>query len=74
VSDTSPDTRAIQDDIYRRMTGEERLRRAMEMSDVARELALARVRSEHPEWPEWEFKRELLRSAFGNQPWPPPLR
>ena len=74
MSDTSPAAQAIQDEIHRRMSGEERLKLAMDMSDMARAFALARLRAEHPEWTEWELKRELLRYAFGSQPLPPPLR
>lgn len=74
MSDTSPAVQAIQDEILRRMPGEERFRLAVEMSEMVRELALTRLRAEHPEWTEWELKRELLRYAFGSQPWPPPLR
>jgi hypothetical protein len=74
MSDTSPEAQAIQDEIHRRMTGEERLALAVEMSLMARELAWARLRREHPDWREWELKRETLRYAFGSQPWPEPLR
>lgn len=74
MSDTSPAVQQIQDDIHRRMTGEERLKLAFEMSEMARNFALARLRKEHPDWTEWEFKRELLRHAFGNEPWPELLR
>jgi hypothetical protein len=70
MSDTSPEAQAIQDEIHRRMTGEERLKLAFEMSMTVRNLALSRLRKEHPDWTEWEFKRELLRYAFGNEPWP----
>jgi hypothetical protein len=74
MSDTSPEAQAIQDEIHRRMTGGERLKLAFEMSEMARNLALSRLRKEHPEWTEWELKRELLRYAFGSQPWPEILR
>jgi hypothetical protein len=74
VSDTSPTAAAIQADIHRRMTGEQRLALAVEMSLAARELALTRLRLEHPDWSERELKLELLRYAFGSAPLPPPLR
>jgi Rv0078B-related antitoxin len=74
MSDTTPAVQAIQDEIHRRMTGEERLKLAFEMSEMARNLALSRLRKEHPDWTEWELKRELLRYAFGSQPWPEILR
>jgi hypothetical protein len=74
MSDTSPAAQAIQDEIHRRMTGEERLKLAFEMSEMARSFALARLRKEHPDWTEWEYTRELLRYAFGSEPWPEILR
>ena len=74
VSDTSPEAAAIQASIIRNMTGEQRLMLALDMSLMARELALTRLRLQHPDWSEWELKRELLRYAFGSEPLPPPLR
>lgn len=74
MSDTSPEAAEIQASILRRLTGVERLDLAFEMSLFARELALTRLRAQHPEWSEAELKRELLRYAFGSDPLPPPLR
>ena len=74
MTDTSPEAAEIQASIHRRMTGEERLRLAVEMSVTARELTLARLRAQHPEWSDRELKRELLRYAFGSAPLPEPLR
>lgn len=74
MSDTSPEAAAIQDEIIRRMTGEQRILLAIEMSEFARELAASRLRQEHPDWTDWEIKRELLRYAFEGQPLPPILR
>jgi hypothetical protein len=74
MSDTSPAAQAVQDEIHRRMSGEERLKLAFEMSEMARAFTLSRLRKEHPDWSEWELTRELLRYAFGSQPWPEILR
>jgi hypothetical protein len=70
ISDTSPEAAELQLEIFRRMTGEQRLRRALELSDFARELSLSRIRSGHPDWSEWEVKRELLRITFLPNPLP----
>jgi hypothetical protein len=69
-TDTSPAAQAIQLDIHRSMSGEQRLLLAFEMSMFARELNRARLRSEHPEWTEAQIARELLRLAFFPQPLP----
>jgi len=54
----------MQLEIERAMTGEERLIRALEMSTLARDLAKARIRSDHPDWTEAQIAREVLRLAF----------
>ena len=74
MSDTSPEAAEIQASIYPRTSGAERLRLAMGMGLMARELATARLRIEHPDWSHRELKRELLRYAFGSARLPEPLR
>ncbi len=56
------------------MSGEQRLLLAFEMSLFARELARKRIGREHPEWPETQVARELLRLALFPAPLPAPLR
>ena len=73
MNDTTSEAAALQVEIYRKMSGEQRLKLAIEMSEFARELTLSRLRSEHPEWSDWELRRELLRYAFGSEPLPPIL-
>ncbi len=46
------------------MSGERRLLLALDMSLFARELSRANIRREHPDWPESQVARELLRLAF----------
>jgi hypothetical protein len=71
VRDTSPEAEAMQVRVQQRMTGEQRLLLALDMSLFARKLAALRIRQDHPEWTDWEIKRELLRLAFLPQPLPP---
>jgi hypothetical protein len=40
------------------------------MSQAARDTALSRIRAEHPDWTDWEVKRELLRLTFHPHPLP----
>jgi len=70
LSDTSAEAAAIQTEIYRRMSGEQRLKVAFELSDFLRRMAMSRIRSEHPEWSDWQVKRELLRITFLPAPLP----
>lgn len=73
IRDTSQEAEQVQLDVFRMMTGEQRLKLALEMSDFARELSLSRIRAEHPQWSEWEVKRELLRLDFLPDALPPGL-
>jgi hypothetical protein len=59
-SDTSPTAQAVQIDIQRSMSGEQRLLLAFEMSMFARELSREGIRRDHPEWAEDRVARELL--------------
>jgi hypothetical protein len=74
--DTSPEAAAIQASIHRKLTGAQRLQLAVDMSQLAREFALSRLRHEHPDWTDAQLRRELLRYAFlsSGTPLPPPLR
>lgn len=63
-TDTPPSVQAVQLQILRAMSGEQRLLLAFEMSLFARELAREGIRRQHPEWPEERITRELLRLAF----------
>ena len=72
--DTSPSAAAVQTAALRKLTGEQRLEIAVEMSLLARELSRTRIRQSHPQWTEDEINRELLRYAFSSSPLPLPLR
>lgn len=74
LSDTTPDAEAVQLAAYRRLSPEQKLTLAMRASEAARDLALAGIRREHPDWPESELKREFLRRQFPADQIPPPLR
>ena len=73
MSDTTPEARAIQEQILRNMTGEQRLLLAWDMSLFARDLARVGIRNDHPDWTEAQVTRELLRLAFLPDPLPPGL-
>jgi len=72
--DTSPAAQAVQLEVHRSMSGEQKIRIAYEMSMFGRELNRARLRQEHPEWVEAQIARELLRLAFFPQPLPAGLK
>jgi len=64
ISDTKPEIAAMQDRIIMAMTGEQRLRLALEMCDMSYSLAKAGIRHTHPDWSDEQVHREFLRSLF----------
>ena len=74
TSDTAPAAGALQLQIQRAISGEQRIFQAFEMSLFARELVKEGVRRDHPDWTEAQVARELLRLAFLPAPLPAGLR
>jgi hypothetical protein len=70
ISDTTPEIEAMQLQIRRRMTPEQRLLVAFEISDVCRAFRKAGIRREHADWSEREIMIELFRRAFLPAPLP----
>jgi hypothetical protein len=68
ASDTSARAAEIQRDIFRRMTTEQRLRLALEMSESVRNIALAGLRSRRPDLPDDQLLPELIRLQYGPVP------
>jgi len=68
MHDTSPEAASVQEAIFRRMTPEQRLQVALELSDSMREVALSGLRSRRPELDERELWRELMRLMYGVVP------
>lgn len=48
-------------DIYRKMTGEERLEQAFQLSKMVRELAIANIKSDYPHLSHMEVMRKLRK-------------
>lgn len=69
LKDTSSEVLDIQLRIIRRMSGEQRILVALEMSEFARELPKAGIRRRHPDWEEWRVNLEWFRVVF----WPAEL-
>lgn len=60
----------MQLEIRRRMTPEQRLLVAVEVSDVCRAFRKAGIEREHPDWTERQVMIELFRRAFLPEPLP----
>ena len=61
---------AIQREIFRSMTTEQRFLMALEMSESLRNVALAGLRSRRPDLDEKALSRELVRIMYGLTPEP----
>ena len=64
-SDTSPEARRVQYDLYRRMPLGRRLELAFDMYDTGRLLAIAGLRMRHPDANEEELQRLWARQHLG---------
>ncbi|MEM1203432.1 MAG: hypothetical protein AAGN66_09420 [Acidobacteriota bacterium] len=62
--DTHADAHRAQLEVYRRMTGAQRLKIALDMSEFVRECAKSRIRKRYPEMTEREVTRELIREMY----------
>ncbi len=65
--DTSPEARRVQLEAYRRMGPERRVALAIELSNQAREIALAGIRARNPELSQSEAQRILSRRTLGEE-------
>lgn len=65
--DTSREAAAIQIEIYRQMPPDQRLDLACRMSDAARELSEAGVRSRHSDYTDREVRLAVIRMMLGDE-------
>ena len=63
--DTSPEAARRQLEIFRRMSGSERVEMALSMSEAARELTVAGIRHRHPDWTDDQVHHALLMQLHG---------
>jgi hypothetical protein len=65
--DTTSDAWQVQRDVYRRLGGAERISIAFRLGRLARETALAGIRSRHPDYSEAEAQMALRRLVLGDE-------
>jgi hypothetical protein len=66
-SDTAPEARRVQYDLYRRMPLGRRLELVFDMYDTGQRLALAGLRMQHPDASEEELWRLWARRHLGEE-------
>ena len=64
--DTAPEAHRLQAELYRRMSGADRLAIAFELTETVRQLALSGIRHRHPEYTEGEVQRAYARLLHGD--------
>lgn len=65
--DTTPEAYAVQVEAYRRMGGRGRSEIMFRLIDLAREEALAGIRSRHPGYDEDQVRRAYFRLVLGDE-------
>lgn len=63
--DTSAKARQAQVAAYRAMGASARVRAALEMSEAARDIAVAGCRARHPDWAEADVQRAVAELLLG---------
>ena len=66
-TDTSPEARRVQYELYRRMPLGRRLELVFDLYDTGKALAMAGLRMRHPEASEEELQRLWARQHLGDQ-------
>ena len=64
-ADTSDEAYRRQLEVWREMTGAQRLAIAFDLSDFVRDCAKSRIRKNHPELTEPEVTRRLIFELYG---------
>lgn len=67
ATDTSPEAARVQQRIWARMGGPERVALALRMSEAARAIALDGIRARHPEYSPEDAKSALFRLTLGDK-------
>ena len=65
--DTTDDARRAQFDALRRLTPQERVRLAVDLSEELRGVVAAGVRDRHPEWGGDRVRRAVLTRLYGEE-------
>lgn len=64
--DTSAAAERVQRHVFGRMSGSDRVARAFEMSEAAREMSRAGIRARHPDYGPIEIEQALRRLILGD--------
>jgi hypothetical protein len=66
-ADTTPEADRVQREVYRRMSGGQRLELAFQMSDCLRGIVADGVRSRHPDYSDDQVRLAVIRLTLGRE-------
>jgi len=66
-NDTTPDARAVQQAVIASMTGAQRIEAAIQMSETAKDIAIAGIRARNPGYDETTVKRAWFILLHGEE-------
>jgi hypothetical protein len=67
AADTTPEADRVQIEIFRRMAPEQRLKQALELTEFARALSAAGVRSRHPGYSDHQVHMAVIKLTLGDE-------
>lgn len=67
MTDTTPDAARVQLEVYRRMSGAQRVVIAMQLAADTRALTLAGIRHRHPDYDDEHAQLALFRVLLGDE-------
>lgn len=67
MSDTTPDAARVQLEVYRRMTGAQRVELGVKLSMAMRRMVLEGIRARHPEYTDEQARLVLFRVLLGDE-------
>ena len=67
TTDTSPEAHAVQLELLRRMSPDERLEKAFSLSNGVRRMAMDAIRRRHPDFDEVQVRIKFIELTYGKE-------
>ena len=67
TTDTSPEASEVQLELWRKMTGAERVQKAMALSSKLRSMAFDAIRRRHPAWNDSQVQLKFIELTYGSE-------
>ena len=67
TTDTSEDAHSVQLELWRSMSGQERIQKAVSLSTSLRNMAFDAIRRRHPEFTEDQIPTKFIELSYGDE-------